>query len=114
MAIYLDEFLYRGKPDGSAGAYHVVLGSATVDAFGAPQLSLSGALTPEQASEKGFPLPAIIAAMNTDLLAANNALKAALAVLQQTGIVKASVAVAASETTITAEVTRAQAATPEK
>ena len=82
MAVYLDEFLYRGNPDGAEGTFHVVLGSQSTDAFGTTQTSLSQALTPEEALAQGFGLPAIVAAINTGLAAENVSLKAQVLALQ--------------------------------
>lgn len=70
MALYLEEFLYRGRPDGQPPAYHVVLGDAGTDAFGNPSLVLSGPLTPAQAEALGFSLQAVAEAINSQTLAA--------------------------------------------
>jgi uncharacterized protein (DUF1800 family) len=76
--IYLEEFLYRGRPPGSdqEPAYHIVLGVVGQDAFGKSTLATSGALTPEQAMEHGITLPAVLDAVNADLIDQNAALKA--------------------------------------
>lgn len=68
MADRVDEFLYRGfiPEENRGGTYHVVLNIGG---------KLVGPLTPEQATAKGFDLPAIIADINAqainDLAAAN-------------------------------------------
>lgn len=71
MALYLDEFLYRGRPAGAAEppAYHVVLGDAVIDAFGNQSISLSGPLTPAQAESHGFTLQTIAETINSQTLA---------------------------------------------
>ena len=79
MALYLEEFLYRGRPDGQTPAYHMVLGDAGVDAFGNPSLSLSGPLTPAQAEALGFPLSAVADAINTGTMAALTQVQSELA-----------------------------------
>lgn len=81
MALYLYEFLYRGRPpgDAEASAYHVVLAAAGTDAFGQATTAIGPAMTPDQARAKGFDLPAIVAAINTEVMAENAALKADLA-----------------------------------
>lgn len=78
MSVYLDEFLYRGRPEGSdqPPAYHVILGSVTRDGFGKTVVTTSDALTPEQAEAAGFPLPAALAAINAGAMAENALLRA--------------------------------------
>jgi hypothetical protein len=85
MALYLYEFLYRGRPADhpEPPAYHVILADATTDAFNQPHVNVGPAMTPEQASAMGFDLPAIIKAINAGVMAENTALKAAQDELQQ-------------------------------
>lgn len=77
MTIKVDEFLYRGphSKNGNVAGWHVVLVEETTDVFGGIARSFSGALTPEQAEALGFPLPVIINAINTTVLAERDALK---------------------------------------
>ena len=81
MTLYVDEFLYRGKPPGSADlpAWHVVLGDAVTNGFGEPSISLSGPMTPERAEALGFPLAAIVAQINAGMAAAADALRVEIA-----------------------------------
>lgn len=68
--MYMDEFLYRGKMDGKSSAWHVVLAMADKHPItGADIVHLSNPMTPEQAKEKGFDLPAVIADINAQTLA---------------------------------------------
>lgn len=85
MAIFLEEFLYRGRPPDATEppAYHVVLGDVVRDAFGRTLLTTSGALTPDQAAAAGFPLPAVIAAIDAGLMAENAALRGELDALRR-------------------------------
>lgn len=78
MALHLYEFLFRGRPAGSAEppAYHVILADDGSDAFGQPTLALSPAMTPGQAKARGFGLPEIVGAIDAALMAENAALKA--------------------------------------
>lgn len=76
---YLYEFLYRGRPAGSAEppAWHVVLGqSVTPPGGGAPYFVASGALTPAQAEEAGFPLSAVLAGIDAAALAGQDTARA--------------------------------------
>lgn len=70
MAIFLYEFLYRGRPGGSAEppAWHLILGSATVNDFGKSQIAAGDAMSVTQAKEAGWGLPEIVAAINADVL----------------------------------------------
>ena len=70
MAIHIDEFLYRGRPEGSAvpPAWHVKLVSLGTDDFGEPTRT-EKTLSMAQAVEAGFDLPGILAAINAELLA---------------------------------------------
>lgn len=83
-APFLYEFLFRGRPPGDAQppAWHVVLGQAVaLPGEPAPQVVLSAALTPTQAEAAGFPLPALLEAINADVMADRDAKAAALAAL---------------------------------
>lgn len=86
MTAYVQEFLYRGRcmanePD-LQPAYHVVLGEfATV--LGETKCHLSAPMTPAQAEAAGFALPAILADINQQTLAALEAANAQVAQLQQ-------------------------------
>jgi hypothetical protein len=83
---FLYEFLYRGRPPGSAEApaWHVVLGQHVMPPGGTePQFVASGALTPAQAEAAGFPLSAAIGEINASALAERDAAMAALAALRQ-------------------------------
>lgn len=82
--MYLEEFLYRGRApdDPREPAYHVILGEVGQDGFGQRTIALSPALTPDQAREAGFPLPAIVEAVNADLMDQNVSLLARIAELE--------------------------------
>jgi hypothetical protein len=81
MAVFIEEFLYRGKSDG-ASAWHVVLGTVVDDGFGDKKLNLKGPMTPAQAEEGGYPLPAILSAINGVALAELEATKTTLKVVE--------------------------------
>jgi hypothetical protein len=68
MAIYVDEFLYRGRAPGSAEppAWHLTLGSAGEDDFGRPVTS-TRTLSVGEAEAAGWHLPAVIAEINAML-----------------------------------------------
>jgi hypothetical protein len=70
MTLYLHEFLYRGRSPDSAEppTYHVQLASEGQDAFGAPILSVTQAMTPERAEAMGFVLPEIVSAIDYRLM----------------------------------------------
>lgn len=70
MTVYLYEFLYRGRPPGSAEepAWHVVLGAVGEDAFGRP-VHAEKTLDMAQAAAAGWDLPKIIEAINASALA---------------------------------------------
>lgn len=73
---YLYEFLYRGRPAGSAEppAWHVVLGqSVTPPGAAHAQFVASGALTPAQAEAAGFPLAAVLAGIDAAALTGRDA-----------------------------------------
>lgn len=77
MALFLYEFLYRGRPPDHAdpAAYHVILADATTDAFGRAHVNVGPAMTPEQAAAKGFALPDLIKAIDVGVMAEREALK---------------------------------------
>ena len=81
---YLYEFLFRGKPPGSAQApdYHVIVAVPGTDAFGNPTIAYSQAMTPDQATAGGMTLPTIISGINAALTAEIATLQAQLASLQ--------------------------------
>ncbi|MET7245887.1 hypothetical protein ABZT49_21285, partial [Methylobacterium sp. EM32] len=73
---YLYEFLYRGRPAGSAEppAWHVVLGQrVTPPGSAEAQFVASGALTPAQAEGAGFPLSTVLAGIDAAALAGRDA-----------------------------------------
>lgn len=83
--IFVEEFLYRGQPsaDEADAAWHVVLGAADTDAFGKPVLNLNGPLNMTQAIAAGWPLPTILAAINSASLTQIEAVQAQNATLTQ-------------------------------
>lgn len=73
---YLYEFLYRGRPPGSAEApaWHVVIGqNVTLPGSSESQFVSSGALTPAQAEAAGFPLPTILTSIDAAAMASRDA-----------------------------------------
>lgn len=67
--MFVYEVLYRGRPDGT-GDFHVVLAEEATgaDAFGRPQsMAISDAMTPQQAKDLGFDLPALLSGINAGL-----------------------------------------------
>ncbi len=83
---YLYEFLYRGRPAGSAEApaWHVVLGrSVTPPGATEAQFVASGALSPAQAEAAGFPLSAVLAGIEAAALAGRDAAVAEAAALRR-------------------------------
>jgi len=70
MAIYIEEFLYRGKApsSGATEAWHVILGNETDNGFGGKAVAISDPMSPAQAATAGFPLPVILAAINTAIM----------------------------------------------
>ena len=84
---YLYEFLYRGQPAGAAQppAWHVILARPGQDGFGASLLTLSPAMTPDQAAALGVDLPAVLAAINAAALQRIAKLEAEVARLQPAG-----------------------------
>ena len=79
---YIHEFLFRGRPNG-ATEFHVYLGAVVDDPFTGEPMDpvLNGPLTLEQAAEKGFPLPSIIASINAQALNELSAARAEIEVL---------------------------------
>ena len=83
--VYLYEFLYRGRPKGSAepSDYHVILARAVEDPFTkATMTTTSQAMTPDGAKALGFDLATIVAAVDPGPLAATASLQAPLAAAQ--------------------------------
>ncbi len=83
---YLYEFLYRGRPAGSAEApaWHVVIGQhVTPPGAAEAQFVASGALTPVQAEAAGFPLSAVLAGIDAAALAGRDAAAAEAAALRR-------------------------------
>lgn len=70
MAVYVYEFLYRGRPNGDV-AYHVILADE-VEVMGKVTHVERGPLTPEAAAELGFPLKKIVAGINAEVLVARD------------------------------------------
>jgi hypothetical protein len=70
MAVYVYEFLYRGRPNGDV-AYHVIL-AEEVEAMGQKRHVERGPLTPEAAAELGFPLEKIVEGINAEALVARD------------------------------------------
>src|SRR5882672_11850984 len=70
MTIYIEEFLYRGKAPstGETEAWHVVLGNEIDNGFGQMVVNISNPMTPSQAQAVGFPLPVILASINTIIM----------------------------------------------
>lgn len=68
---YFYEFLYRGRPPGSAEqpAWQVTLGAVIPDPFGGAATFQTQTLNMQQAEKAGWALPEIIAAINADMLA---------------------------------------------
>lgn len=79
MTLYIEEFLWRGRPPGSDQplAYHVVLGSFGKDAFGRDGVTISDPMTPAQAEQMGFPLSTIVNGINAVTLQERDAAIAA-------------------------------------
>ncbi len=83
---YLYEFLYRGRPAGSAEApaWHVVLGRhVTPPGATEAQFVASGALSPAQAEAAGFPLSVVLAGIDAAALAGRDAAVAEAAALRR-------------------------------
>lgn len=97
--IFVEEFLYRGKPAGDPDgpAWHVVLASVDQDGFGRVAITRNGPMGVDAATALGYPLPKILDAVNialatqlttvqaqvVDLTAQVDAATAQIAVLQQ-------------------------------
>lgn len=81
---YLDNFRFQCHPPswGVAPDYHVEIGVDRYDEFGNPDPRLSGAMTPEQAAAKGFPLEAVIQGINQTAIDECLRLRAQVASLQ--------------------------------
>ncbi|WP_288587647.1 hypothetical protein [uncultured Methylobacterium sp.] len=83
---FLYEFLYRGRPVGSAEApaWHVVIGQhVTPPGAAEAQFVASGALTPAQAEAAGFPLSAVLDGIEAAALAGRDAALAEAAALRR-------------------------------
>lgn len=79
--LFLYEFLYRGRPPGAAEppAWHVVLAQSVPLPGGGPaQIVASAALSPAQAEAAGFPLPTLLSAIGSAVMADRDAKAAAL------------------------------------
>lgn len=78
---FVHEFMFRGRAPGDVQppAWHVILGDNITDPFGNSKFVDSGALTPAQAAAAGFPLPALLAAINTATMAQVTSLRAEVA-----------------------------------
>jgi hypothetical protein len=78
MTIYVHEFLYRGRAPGSTEppAWHLILASDAKDEMGR-NVAPGPALSMAQATAAGWGLPEIVAAINADLLAEAETLRAA-------------------------------------
>ncbi|TNC14935.1 hypothetical protein FF100_04995 [Methylobacterium terricola] len=98
---FLYEFLYRGRPAGSAEApaWHVILGQyVTLPGASNPQFTDSGALTPAQAEAAGYPLATVLAGIDAAALAGRDAaLAEAEAARQERDAATADAAVARGE-----------------
>lgn len=79
MAKFVEEFLVRGRADGSV-TWHVCLGESEPDTFGRP-VPATHPLSPSAATAAGFPLPIILNGINTAALAHVEALTAHIASL---------------------------------
>lgn len=74
MAIFVEEFLYRGREPGSAEppAWHLQLTSLGTDDFGDP-IRATRTLNMAQAEAAGWPLPQILSAINAEVMRAAEA-----------------------------------------
>jgi len=68
MAVFLYEFLYRGRSSDGQSAWHVILRDEGIDGFGRPT-SAEMVLNMAQAEEANWPLPRLIEAINTGAMA---------------------------------------------
>lgn len=79
---WLEEFLWRGHPDGTT-SFHIVIGAMTTDPFSGEQHpAFKGPLTIEQAQSVGYDLTTIIENINTVTLADNHNLKEQIVALE--------------------------------
>lgn len=85
QSIYVDEFLFRGRPANSADApaWHVQLGVQQDDGFGGLTTSFK-LFNMADAEAAGWPLPAIISAINADTLKISEQLTVDKTALQAT------------------------------
>ena len=83
MAIFIHEFLYRGRPEGAAEppAWHLTLVSTGTNDFGETVRS-EKTLTMAEAQAAGWDLPEIIAAINAETLIELDAKRAEVVALQ--------------------------------
>lgn len=67
MALYVEEFLYRGRPEGSKQpvSWHAVVGETITNGVGQESIILHGPMGPATSEAMGFPLETIVAEMNT-------------------------------------------------
>lgn len=74
------EFLYRGPiaAEKRPSAWHVIL-AEEVTSFGETKLNTKGPMTPEQSEAAGFPLSAVLAEINTTVMAERDAAQKATA-----------------------------------
>lgn len=84
MAVWIEEFLFRGKdPDsGQKPAWHVVLASKVDDGFGGTQI-LTRMMGVAEAEAAGYPLVSLIATMNAETLKTSDSLSTQLKTAQQ-------------------------------
>ena len=83
MALYVYEFLYRGRdPEDAGPAWHLALGQSGRDGFG-HRLSNGPVMTMSQAADAGYDLPAVIADINAAALREIEKLNAQLGDLRQ-------------------------------
>lgn len=83
--VYVEEFLYRGRPPGDdrEPSWHLILGAASTDGFGESRVD-TRVLNVAQAGAAGWGLPEIIAAINDEALAEVEAKRAEKVVLEET------------------------------
>ncbi|TGD96481.1 hypothetical protein [Methylobacterium nonmethylotrophicum] len=84
MTKWLEGFVYRGRPPWvtEAPAWHVEIGRCVEDDDGGREMLMPLTLTPEQAAAAGFPLPAVLAAIDVAALADRDAALAEAAALR--------------------------------
>lgn len=80
---YFYEFLYRGRPPGGKEEpnWHIMLGADGIDAFKRP-FHDEVVLNSSQAAAAGWALPAVIAAINTDILQENERFRTKISELE--------------------------------